>query len=168
MVKWSGRIFVFLGIGHTVLSLALVAPEHAAAWFSGGLWTPDEGILDMSPAMSGYWLGIGGFGVPLLAFGLTVLWMQRRGLTPPAFLGWTVLVWAAANTVILVLSPWILAVVASVLYLAGVRRAARNAAAPVAAQAVLQAVGEAHHFDVHGRVRGEVDHRGGHAGRDEV
>ncbi|MFG3338346.1 DUF6463 family protein [Glycomyces sp. NPDC048151] len=136
MIKWAGRIFVFLGIGHTVLSLALVAPEHAATWFSAGLWSPEEGIIAMSPAMSAYWLSIGGFGVPLLAFGLLTLWMDRRGLVPPAFLGWILLAWAAANTAILVVSPWILAVAAAILYLAGVRRANSAAPEPVAAQAV--------------------------------
>lgn len=135
MIRWAGRIFVFLGIGHTVLSLALVAPEHAAKWFGAELWTPDEGIMEMSAAMSAYWLSVGGFGVPLLAFGFTILWMDRRGLVPPAFLGWIVLVWAAANTVILLPSPWILAAVASVLYLAGVRRASVKTE-PLAAQAV--------------------------------
>jgi hypothetical protein len=136
MIKWAGRIFVFLGIGHTVLSLALVAPEHAAAWFGADLWSPDEGVITMGASMSAYWLSIGGFGVPLLVLGLAVLWMDRRGLVPPAFLGWILLVWAAANTVILLPSPWILAVAASVLYLAGVRRAGAKTPEPVAAQAV--------------------------------
>ncbi|MCC3764174.1 DUF6463 family protein [Glycomyces sp. TRM65418] len=134
MIAWAGRIFVFLGIGHTVLSLALVAPSHAAAWFGGVLWRPDEGITEMSPGMAAYWLTVGGFGLPLLALGFAVLWMHRRGIAPPAFLGWTILAWTAANTVILLPSPWILGVVASVLYLAGVRRAARGARA--AAEAV--------------------------------
>ncbi|MDA1362662.1 hypothetical protein O1R50_23775 [Glycomyces luteolus] len=135
MIKWAGRIFAFLGIGHTLLSLALVAPDHAAAWFSGDLWRPDEGVIAMSPAMAGYWLSVGGFGVPMLTLGFTVLWMDRRGIVPPAFLGWAVLAWAAVDTVILLPSPWILAVVGSVLYLVGVRRASRMIE-PVAAQAV--------------------------------
>jgi hypothetical protein len=138
MVRWAGRIFVFLGIGHTVLSLILVAPEHAAAWFGGELWRPEEGILEMSQGMAAYWLSVGGFGVPLLAFGLTVLWMQRRGDVPPAFLGWLLLAWTAVNTVILLPSPWILGAAASVLYLVGVRRAER-----------LQPVREAHDLRVH-------------------
>lgn len=129
MIKWAGRIFVFLGIGHTVLSLALVAPSHAAAWFSGDLWRPDEGVLEMSPAMAAYWLSIGGFGVPLLTLGLTVLWMDRRGIVPPAFIGWAILAWTVVDTVVLLPSPWILAVAGSVLYLVGVRRAERQAAA---------------------------------------
>ncbi|MFC3493000.1 DUF6463 family protein [Glycomyces rhizosphaerae] len=128
MIKWAGRIFVFLGIGHTVLSLVLVAPSHAASWFSGDLWRPDEGVIEMSPSMAAYWLSVGGFGVPLLVLGFTVLWMHRRGIVPPGFLGWAILAWAVVNTVILLPSPWILAVVGSVLYLVGVRRAERAAA----------------------------------------
>jgi hypothetical protein len=136
MIKWAGRIFVFLGIGHTVLSLALVAPAHAATWFTGALWRPDEGVIAMSPSMAAYWLSVGGFGVPLLALGFTVLWLDRRGIVPPAFLGWALLAWTVVDTVILLPSPWILAAAGSVLYLAGVRRASRVAPEPVAAQAV--------------------------------
>lgn len=129
MMQWAGRILVFLGAGHTVLSLAMVAPDHAAAWFGARLWRPEEGILEMSPAMAAYWLTVGGFGIPLLTLGLTVLWMHRRGIVPPAFIGWILLAWTLVDAVVLLPSPWVLGVAASVLYLAGVRRAERTAAA---------------------------------------
>jgi hypothetical protein len=135
MIRSSGWIFVLLGIGHTLLSLALAAPSHAAAWFRGDLWRPAEGIAAMGATMGGYWFSVGGFGLPILAFGLTVLWMHRRGIVPPAFAGWMLLAWALVNTVILLPSPWALGAVGAVLYLVGVRRANR-APEPVAAQAV--------------------------------
>jgi hypothetical protein len=132
MIKWAGRIFVIIGIGHTVLSLALTAPSHAATWFSGALWRPGEGVIEMSPGMAAYWLSVGGFGVPLLTLGFTVLWMDRRGIVPPAFAGWAILAWTVVDTVILLPSPWVVVVAGSVLYLVGVRRAERagRAAAP--------------------------------------
>jgi hypothetical protein len=136
MIRTSGWIFVVLGIAHTLLSLALVAPAHATAWFSGDLWRPAEGITAMGAATGGYWFSIGGFGIPLLAFGFTVLWTHRRGIVPPAFPGWMILAWGLVNTVILLPSPWIVGVVGAVLYLAGVRRASRTAAEPAVAQAV--------------------------------
>jgi hypothetical protein len=135
MIKWAGRIFVFIGLGHTILSLALVAPSHVATWFGGGLWRPDEGVISMSPAMAAYWLSVGGFGVPLLTLGFTVLWMDRRGIVPPAFVGWAILAWTVVTTVILLPSPWIVVVAGSVLYLVGVRRATRETGAPEAVTA---------------------------------
>jgi hypothetical protein len=136
MIKWAGRIYVFLAIGHTVLGLALTAPDHAAAWFSGALWGPEEGVIEMSRRMAAYWLTIGGFGLPLLTVGLAILWMHRRGIVPPAFIGWTLLAWTLVDTVILLPSPWILGVAASVLYLVGVRRAEAERAAPAEGVAV--------------------------------
>lgn len=137
MIKWAGRIFVFLGIGHTVLTLALVAPDNAAAWFSADLWSLDEGVIPTDAAMSTYWLSIASFSVPLMVLGLAVLWADRRGLVPPAYLGWILLVWTALNTVILLPTPWILGVAASVLYLVGTRRAARLEPGPTARAAAL-------------------------------
>ncbi|MEU6860329.1 DUF6463 family protein [Glycomyces sp. NPDC046736] len=124
MIKWSGRILVFLGTGHTLLALALTLADHAGTWFTGVLWGPDEGVITMSQGMAAYWLTIGSFGPPLVVLGLAVLWTQRRGIVPPAFIGWALLAWTVCCTVILLPSPWILGVIASVLYLVGVRRAA--------------------------------------------
>jgi hypothetical protein len=136
MIKWSGRIFVFLGTAHMVLSLAMAAPDRAAAWFGAELWRPEGGFTEMNPTMGAYWFTFGSFGVPLLSLGVAVLWMHRRGVVPPEFLGWILLAWTLVNMVILLPSPWIVGVAASVLYLVGVRRAARDErAAPAAVPA---------------------------------
>lgn len=135
MIKWSGRILVFLGIVHVVLSVALTIPTHAAAWFSGDLWRPEGGIAAMNPSLGAYWFSFGSFGPPLLAIGLTVLWMHRRGIVPPAFLGWTLLAWMLVNAVIFLFSPWLLGAATVVLYLVGVRRAGQTAADGVAVPA---------------------------------
>jgi hypothetical protein len=138
MLKWSGWIFVVLGAVHTVLSLAMVVADHAGSWFTGGLWQSEGGFLDMTDGMSSYWFSLASFGVPLFAIGLTILWLLRRGITPPAFLGWTLLAWALVNLVVLLLSPWILGVVAAVLYLAGVRRARLSSRASDGSAALLE------------------------------
>jgi hypothetical protein len=135
MIKSAGWIFVVLGAVHTVLSLAMVAADHTATWLSGGLWRAEGGFTDMTDGMAAYWFSLASFGIPLLVIGLTILWMLRRGIAPPAFAGWILLTWTLVNTGILLLSPWILAVVGAVLYLVGVRRASR-VPEPVAAQAV--------------------------------
>ncbi|MDN3242043.1 hypothetical protein [Glycomyces tritici] len=127
MIKWAGRIFVFLGTAHMVLSLAMTAPKRAAAWFGAELWRPEGGFTEMNPTMGAYWFSFASFGGPLVVLGLAILWIDRRGLVPPAYLGWILLAWTLVNTAILLPSPWIVGVVGAVLYLAGVRRANRPA-----------------------------------------
>ena len=80
----------------------------------------------MSDAGVALWLTVDSFGVPLILVGLTVLWLDRRGITPPAFLGWTVGVWAVVEAVIFGPSPSWLLPVAAALLLVGARRAQRR------------------------------------------
>ena len=54
----------------------------------------------MSPANSAYWLSVNSFGPPLILVGLTVLWLDRRGITPPAFIAWTLGVWTVLDAVL--------------------------------------------------------------------
>jgi hypothetical protein len=79
----------------------------------------------MSPAMSAYWLTVNSFAPPLILVGLTVLWLDRRGITPPPFLAWSMGAWVVVGTV--VAGPGIgqdlILLVASGLLLAGSRRA---------------------------------------------
>lgn len=138
MIKWAGRIFVLLGTAHTALGLAMTAPKRAPAWFSAELWRPEGGFTEMNPTMGAYWFTFAGFGVPLLVLGLAILWIDRRGLVPPAFLGWILLAWALVNMAILLPSPWIVGVAGAVLYLVGVRRANRPAPATPGSTAPLE------------------------------
>ena len=88
MIKWAGRLIVLYGAAHTLAALtAEGAASHAGAWFSGELWGDD--LANMSPAMSAYWLTVNSFGLSLIVVGLTVLWLDRRGITPPTFIAWT-------------------------------------------------------------------------------
>ncbi|MGV9881479.1 DUF6463 family protein [Streptomyces sp. NPDC003006] len=125
MIKWAGRLIVFYGAAHTIGALTVEgAADHAGAWFGGELWH-DE-LSAMGPASSAYWLSLGSFGVPLVVVGLMVLWLERRGITPPSFIAWTLGLWTVADAVILLLTPWPVLLVASGLLLAGARRAARH------------------------------------------
>ena len=126
MIKCAGRLIVFYGAAHTLGALtAEGAARHAGAWFSGELWGAD--LAAMSPAMSGFWLSVNSFGPPLILIGLAVLWMDRRDITPPSFLAWSLGLWALVNVV--VAGPGIgqdlILLVACGLLLAGTRRAAR-------------------------------------------
>ena len=105
--------------------LALTAPHHVDAWFSGALW--DDDLAHMSAANGAYWLTFGSFGVPQAVIGLMVLWLDRRGIVPPSFIAWTL----AANAVICgmifdAFSPWPVDVLSAALLLAGARAARRG------------------------------------------
>jgi hypothetical protein len=128
MIKWAGRLIVFFGAAHTLGALLVEgAAGHADAWFGGELWHDD--LSAMSAANSAYWLSLGSFGVPLALVGLTVLWLERRGIAPPSFIPWTLGVLTVIDAVVLPLTPWPILLVACGLLLAGSRRAARQEAA---------------------------------------
>ena len=125
MIRWAGRLIVAIGVGHMLTGLALTAPHHVDAWFSGALW--DDDLAHMSAANGAYWLTFGSFGVPQTVIGLMVLWLDRRGIVPPSFIAWTL----AANAVICGMifdpfSPWPVDVLSAALLLAGARAARRG------------------------------------------
>ncbi|SDL23291.1 hypothetical protein SAMN05216298_3186 [Glycomyces sambucus] len=122
MTKWAGWIFTVLGALHLVLGFALLAPRHAGAWAGGDLWLPEGTLAEMSPASGAFWMTFGSFGAPLLALGLTVLWLERRGIVPPAFLAWIVGAWSVAAGLVFEPAPWIAATIGAVLLGAGTRK----------------------------------------------
>lgn len=127
MIKWAGRLIVFYGAAHTLAALTVEgAAKHAGAWFSGELWGAD--FSDMSPASGALWLSVNSFGVPLILIGLLVLWLDRRGITPPRFLALALGAWTLLDAAILMLTPWAIMLLASVLLLIGSTRSARREA----------------------------------------
>ncbi len=131
LVTWGGRLIVLYGTAHTVGALtAEGAARHAGTWFSGQLW--NEELASMSPAMSAYWLSINSFGPPMVLLGLTVLWLNRRGIPPPRFIPWALGAWVVVGTV--VAGPGVgqdlLLLAGSGLILAGTRRAPASVELP--------------------------------------
>jgi hypothetical protein len=57
---------------------------------------------------------------------MTVLWMDRRHITPPPFIAWTLGIWTVVDAVIHEPTPWPILLFANILLLAGIRRAARR------------------------------------------
>jgi len=128
MIKGAGRLIVLYGSAHPLGALtAEGAARHAGTWFSGELWGED--LAAMSPAMSAYWLTVNSFGPPLILIGLTVLWLDRRGVPPPPFLAWSFAAWIVLG--IVVAGPGVgqdlILLIAAGLLLAGARRAAKRA-----------------------------------------
>ena len=129
MIKWAGRLIVLYGAAHTLGALiGEGAARHAGAWFSGELW--DDDLANMSPANSAYWLSLDSFGVPLIVVGLTVLWLDRRGITPPPFIAWMLGAWTVVDAVVLFVTPWPILLLANMLLLVGARRARDERATP--------------------------------------
>jgi hypothetical protein len=129
MIRWAGWLITLYGAAHTVGALTVLgAARHAGAWFGGELWGDD--LADMSPAMSAYWLSVNSFGVPLIVVGLTVVWLARRGITPPPFIAWTLGVWTVVDIVGSGPLPlqWLIILLANILLLVGIRRGARGPA----------------------------------------
>ncbi|EME55158.1 DUF6463 family protein [Amycolatopsis decaplanina] len=122
MIKWAGWLITLFGAAHTLGALTVMkAAGHAGTWFSGTLWRDD--LSAMSPANSAFWLSAASFGVPLVLVGLTVLWLDRRGITPPRFIAWALGIWTLLIATVLLFTPWPILLVATVLLLAGIRRA---------------------------------------------
>jgi len=123
MIKLGGWLITFFGAAHTLAALTIEgAARHLGAWLSGELWGAD--FADMSPANSALWLSLESFGVPLVVVGATVLWLDRRGITPPAFIGWTLGVWSLFTAATLLLTPWPILLLGNILLLVGIRRKA--------------------------------------------
>lgn len=130
MIKWSGHLLLWLGTVHLVLTLALTAPTHAADWLSGAAWGLNGSLSELPAVEGAFWVTVGSFGAPLVLCGALVLWLDRRGLTPPTFLGWGLLAWSLAGGALFEPAPWIALCIAAGLLTAGVRRAGRERPEP--------------------------------------
>jgi len=123
-VRWAGVALTLLGCGHLAGGLAMTAPRDIGSWFSATLWRPDEGVVDMSPAMSGFWLTIGSFGAPVTILGMLLVWLGRHGIVPPRWMAWTLVTWSAIAAVILEPAPWVVGLGAGGLLLSASQRPA--------------------------------------------
>ncbi|MET8776941.1 DUF6463 family protein [Nocardia sp. NPDC050713] len=125
MIKWAGWLIVlFPGVGHTVGALVETAPDYATDWFNGEGWKVDATAMNYAEAT--LWYTVFSFGVPFLLIGLMVLWLDRRGITPPAFLAWVVAGWTLVTVAVGGPSPLLVLLIAAGLLLVGSRRAARR------------------------------------------
>ncbi|WP_225731443.1 MULTISPECIES: DUF6463 family protein [unclassified Nocardia] len=128
MIKTAGWLLVVLGAAHTIGALTIDhAARYAGTWFSGGLWREArDGFLPMSQAGSAFWFSLESFGPPMIVIGLIVLWLDRRGITPPPFIAWILGISTVLDAVILFPTPWALGLIAQILLLIAARRAART------------------------------------------
>lgn len=122
MIKWSGWLITLCGIGHTTGALVQTAPHYARDWFGWHLWRYHD-PLAMTHPTAAFWYTAYSFGPPLLAIGLLVLWLDRRGITPPAFLAWGIAAWTLITATLSGPSPLLLLLIVALLLLIAARRA---------------------------------------------
>lgn len=97
---------ISLGVLH-MLVLGADAIAAVPGWLHLDLWTFEHwgAAADQrqSLLLSGFafWSTIGSFAVPVMTLGFLLLWLDRRGIAPPAFVGWTFLGWTAIATVLM-------------------------------------------------------------------
>jgi len=124
MIKLAGWLITLCGVAHTLGALAQTVPRYADGWLGWALWEEqNRNLVEMSHTTAAFWFTVYSFGVPLALFGLTVLYLGRRNVTPPAFIAWTLAAWTIAGEVLSGPSPLLLLLLAAVLLLVGARRA---------------------------------------------
>lgn len=121
MIKWAGWLITLYGAAHTIGALTVEgAAQHADAWFSGALW--GEAFSAMSPAHSALWFSLDSFGPSLTLLGLTIIWLNRRGITPPLFLAWALGILTVVDGIILLFTPWPVLLAACIMLFIGITR----------------------------------------------
>lgn len=123
MIKWAGWLITLCGVGHTLGALAQTVTRYAEGWFSWALWEEqNKDLVTMSHTTAAFWFSAYSFGPPLIVVGVTVLWLSRRGITPPPFIAWSAASWTLVTAVLSGPSPLLLLLLAAVLLLVGARR----------------------------------------------
>ncbi|WP_280274944.1 DUF6463 family protein [Nocardia wallacei] len=127
MIKWAGWLITLCGLGHTLGALTQTVPHYAGDWFSWALWEEQNNDpVAMSHLTAAFWYSVFSFGPPLFMVGLIVLWLNRRQISPPSFIAWSVVCWTLITAILSGPSPLLLLLIAAVLLLVGARRAARD------------------------------------------
>ena len=129
MLKWAGYLMIGMGLLH-MLVLGIDALPMLPSWLTGSLWTLEhwQPVMTQSPELvtSGavFHSTLGSFALPMIVFGFLVLWMDRRGLVPPAFVGWGIGAWALLAGLVMEPGGYPLGLVPAVLLVLAARRVA--------------------------------------------
>ena len=127
MLRWAGYTMIAIGLLHIAV-LGMDALPLLGGWASGVLWTTDHWqpvasqAHDMVVNNAAFHATVGSFAGPVIVFGAVVLWMDRRDVTPPAFLGWGLGVWALLASLIMEPSGYPLGLIPAMLLILAARR----------------------------------------------
>ncbi|HEY9368907.1 DUF6463 family protein [Streptomyces sp.] len=121
--RWAGRILAFLGAAHLLIN-GLLIRDRMPEWLDGALVAlPADRLHALPPALGAFWAVPGSFGLPLLLLGLLVARLARTGIPVPAYVGWGLAAWAVVTGLILLPSPFPLALIPAAMLIAAARRA---------------------------------------------
>lgn len=132
MVKIAAIAMIVLGVIH-LLVLGVDVPAELPRWFSLNLWTFDHWQpvrsqeVDLALSNNIFWATIGSLAVPLIILGSLILWMDRRGLPIPGFVGYAMVAWSLVTTLIMPPSGLPLVLLASICLTIGLARGAKRA-----------------------------------------
>lgn len=127
-LKWAGYTMIGIGVLH-ILVLGLDAVPLLDQWARGALWTSAHWqplasqARDLLVGNAAFHSTIGSFAGPVIVFGFLLLWMERRAIVPPAFLGWGLGVWAAMASLVMEPSGYPLGFIPAVLIVLASRSA---------------------------------------------
>lgn len=128
MIRISAWALIAISALHLVM-FTYEARDLIPGWATGGLWTDAHWLpfLEQQPLLAAnlnaYWATAGGFAVPLLLIGCLLLWLNARGVTPPAFIGWGLLAWSLLNAAIIEVSGFPAVVLMAIGVIIGTRKA---------------------------------------------
>lgn len=130
MLRWAGYTLIGMSLLHFVV-LGLDAVPLMGGWATGALWTLAhwQPVTTQAPELlannAAFHATAGSFAGPTLVLGFLLLWMDRRSIVPPAFLGWGLGAWALVAALIMEPSGYPLGLIPAVLLIGASRRAAK-------------------------------------------
>lgn len=127
MIRWSSVALIALSIVH-LLVLGSDVPAELPEWLRLNLWTFEHWqALRTQPvdlALSGgvFWATVGSFAPPLLILGGLILWLDRRSVPIPAFVGWGLVAWALVASLVMLPSGFPVGFVVALALAIGIQR----------------------------------------------
>lgn len=131
MVKWSAVGLIVMSVVH-MLVLGTMALPSVPHWLAGGLWTMAHGMdyaaqpQDVLVSSTAFWASVPSFALPCMIFGALIVHMVRRGQFVPPFVGWGLLAWSLACSLIIEPSGFPAGIIISLVMLAGIYRQPRR------------------------------------------
>lgn len=136
MLRVAGWLLVSIGVLHLLMFGADALPA-LDSWSKLDLWTMEHTTTPVAErsfaflrSEHAFWTTIASPAIPLMILGALVLWMARRRLEVPAFVGWAVLAWGVACSLIMEPSGFPLFIAVGVLLLIGAHQSRRDAGDP--------------------------------------
>ncbi|RCS22104.1 hypothetical protein DUT91_20245 [Phyllobacterium salinisoli] len=111
-----------------MIVLGIDAVPEIPGWLGLGLWTTEHWQplraqrLELLASNAAFWSTIGSFALPLIMLGAVVIWLDKRKLPVPAFLGWSLLGWIVVASLIIEVSGFPLGIPIAICLILGARQ----------------------------------------------